>query len=59
MNLETQEVGEIKSLNNWGEFTVETCQPNSLIEAGMISENDSKALEQLGNFIQISLKQGD
>ena len=56
MNLETQEVGEIKFLYNWGEFTVETCQPNSLIEAGMISENKSKALEHLGNFLQVSSK---
>ena len=57
MNLETQEVGEIEAKYDWGElFTVETCQPNSLIEAGMISENESKALEHLGNFLQVSSK---
>ena len=59
INLETQEVGETETDNIWGEFTVETCQPNSLIEAGFINESDPKALARLGNFLQVSIKQSD
>ena len=52
VNLETQEFGEIDMSRSLAEESrIDACNPDSLIEAGMISDCIPKNLDRLGNYL--------